>query len=99
MVVAFAKPMRKGRSMAYLEDLTLFYKPTCPYCTKVLAYMQEQDIACQMKDTLQPGVRDELIAIGGKGQVPCLIISGQPMYESDDIIEYLHGVVAADEIG
>lgn len=85
--------------MAYLEDLTLFYKPTCPYCTKVLAYMQEQDIACQMKDTLQPGVRDELIAIGGKGQVPCLIISGQPMYESDDIIEYLHGVVAADEIG
>lgn len=85
--------------MAYLEDLTLFYKPTCPYCTKVLAYMQEQDIACEMKNTLEPGVRDELIAIGGKGQVPCLIIGGQPLYESDDIIEYLHGLVAAEEIG
>ena len=85
--------------MAYLENLTLFYKPTCPYCQKVLAYMQEQDIACEMKNTLEPGVRDELIAIGGKGQVPCLIINGQPMYESDDIIMYLHGLVAAEEIG
>lgn len=85
--------------MAYLENLTLFYKPTCPYCTKVLNYMQEQDIECEMKNTLEPGVRDELIAIGGKGQVPCLIIDGEPMYESDDILMYLHGVVAADEIG
>lgn len=85
--------------MAFLQNLTLFYKPTCPYCQKVLAYMQEQDIACNMKNTLEPGVRDELIAIGGKGQVPCLIIDGEPMYESDDILMYLHGVVAADEIG
>lgn len=85
--------------MAYLSNLTLYYKPTCPYCQKVLAYMQEQDIACEMRDTLQPGVRDELIEVGGKGQVPCLVIDGQPMYESDDIIAYLHGVVAADELG
>ena len=85
--------------MAYLSNLTLYYKPTCPYCQKVLAYMQEQDIACEMRDTLQPGVRDDLIRIGGKGQVPCLVIDGQPMYESDDIIAYLHGVVAADELG
>lgn len=85
--------------MAYLSNLTLYYKPTCPYCQKVLAYMAEQDIACEMRDTLEPGVRDELIAIGGKGQVPCLIIDGKPLYESDDIIAYLHGVVAADELG
>lgn len=85
--------------MAYLENLTLYYKPACPFCQKVLAYMQEQDIACGMKNTMEPGVRDELIGIGGKGQVPCLIISGQPLYESDDIIEYLHGLVAAEEIG
>ncbi len=85
--------------MAYFENLVLYEKPTCPYCQKVLAYMQEQDIACELKNTLEPGVRDELIAIGGKGQVPCLVIDGQPMYESDDIIMYLHGLVAADEIG
>lgn len=85
--------------MAYLENLTLFYKPTCPYCMKVLAYMQEQDIACEMKNTLEPGVSDELMAIGGKKQVPCLIIDGQPMYESDDIIAYLQGHVTSAEIG
>ncbi len=85
--------------MAYFEDLTLYYKPTCPYCVKVMAYMQDQDIACQMKNTTEPGVRDELIHIGGKGQVPCLIIQGSPLYESDDIIQYLHGLVAAEEIG
>ncbi len=99
MVVASSQLMRKGRSMAYLEDLTLFYSPTCPYCHKVLAYMQKQDIACQMKNTMEPGVRDELIQIGGKGQVPCLIISGQPMYESNDIIDYLHGLMASEERG
>lgn len=85
--------------MAYLPNIVLYYKPTCPYCHKVTAYMQNQDIACEMRNTLEPGVRDELIAIGGKGQVPCLVIDGQPLYESNDIIEYLHGLVAADEIG
>ncbi len=85
--------------MAYLSNLTLFYKPACPYCQKVLAYMEEQDIACEMKDTRIPGVTDELVAIGGKAQVPCLIIDGEPMYESDDIIQYLRGVVVTDELG
>ncbi len=85
--------------MAYFPNLTLYYKPTCPYCVKVLAYMEDQDIECEMKDTLQPGVADELVSIGGKRQVPCLIIDGSPMYESADIIQYLHGLVAADEVG
>ncbi|KXB32941.1 hypothetical protein HMPREF3192_01310 [Atopobium deltae] len=26
---------------------------------------------------------------GGKSQVPCLFIDGEPLYESDDIIQYL----------
>lgn len=89
----------RGARMAYFENLVLYEKPTCPYCRKVLAYMEEQDIACEQRDVLEPGLRDELIAIGGKAQVPCLVIDGQPLYESDDIIEYLHGLVAADEIG
>ncbi|MCI9129473.1 MAG: glutaredoxin [Eggerthellaceae bacterium] len=85
--------------MAYIPNIVLYFKPTCPYCTKVLAYMQEQDIACDMKDTLDPANADELIRIGGKRQVPCLVIDGQAMYESNDIIQYLHGLVAAEEIG
>ena len=85
--------------MVFLPDMVLYYKPTCPYCVKVLAYMQDQDIAMEMRDTTDPANRDELAGLSGKTQVPCLVISGVPMLESDDIIMYLHGVVAADELG
>lgn len=85
--------------MAFIPNMVLYYKPTCPYCQKVLAYMADQDIAMEMRNTMEPGVRDELIELNGKTQVPCLVIDGDPMLESDDIIAYLHGLVAYDEIG
>ncbi|MCQ2553844.1 MAG: glutathione S-transferase N-terminal domain-containing protein [Clostridia bacterium] len=72
-----------------MMSYVLYQKPTCPYCVKVLRYMEEAGIIIPMKNTLEPGVHDELVAIGGKGQVPCLLINGTAMYESDDIIQYL----------
>ena len=42
-----------------------------------------------MKDTQEDSTyRDELIKIGGKSQVPCLVIDGKALYESLDIIEW-----------
>lgn len=75
--------------MAYLEDHSLYYKKSCPYCTKVLRFMEENKITLDMRDTLQPGNQNDLIRVGGKKQVPCLVIDGKAMYESDDIIDYL----------
>ena len=77
--------------MPYLEDHTLYYKKSCPYCQKVLRFMQDNKINLDMRDTLQPGNQNDLIHIGGKKQVPCLVIGNKPMYESDDIIAYLRG--------
>ena len=77
--------------MPYLEDHTLYYKKSCPYCQKVLRFMQDNKINLDMRDTLQPGNQNALIHIGGKKQVPCLVIGNKPMYESDDIIAYLRG--------
>jgi glutathione S-transferase len=37
----------------------------------------------------EDGARDDLIKIGGKGQVPCLVIDGEPLYESSDIVQWL----------
>jgi glutathione S-transferase len=37
----------------------------------------------------EPGSRDDLLRIGGKGQVPCLVIDGKPLYESGDIVRWL----------
>lgn len=51
--------------------------------------MQQAGIKIPMKDILKdPANRQELVKIGGKGQVPCLVIDGKPLYESLDIIEW-----------
>ena len=75
--------------MPYLENLTLYYKKTCPFCLKVLRFMDDNKLNMDKLDTMQPGNENDLIRIGGKKQVPCLIIGDRPLYESDDIIEYL----------
>lgn len=75
--------------MAYLENHQLYYKKNCPYCVKVLRFMEDNAITLDLRNTLEPGNQDDLIRIGGKKQVPCLVINGRALYESDDIISYL----------
>ena len=68
----------------------LYIKPTCPYCQKVLRFMEAHGIKIELRDTsADPEAREELVRVGGKAQVPCLFIDGTPMYESDDIIAHL----------
>lgn len=70
-------------------DLVLYQRPNCPYCIRVLDYIHKNGITIPMKDTRDHENVDELVAIGGKRQVPCLVIDGQPLYESLDIIRWL----------
>lgn len=73
----------------------LYYRPTCPYCMKVLRYMETHGIELPLADiSASPEARAELERVGGKVQVPCLFINGEPMYESGDIIAYLAEVFA-----
>lgn len=70
--------------------LELYYRPTCPFCRKVLAFLDKNGIDLTLRDiTTSPENRERLVAVGGKQQVPCLFIDGKPLYESDDIIDYL----------
>jgi glutaredoxin len=71
-----------------MPDLTLYYMPTCPFCQKVIAFMKKNDIEIPMKDINEGENRQELLMLGGKTQVPCLVIDGKAMYESDDIITW-----------
>ncbi len=71
------------------ENMVLYYKPTCPYCAKVLNFMDANDIEMDMKNTLEADNAETLIEISGTRQVPCLVVEGRPMLESDDIIAYL----------
>lgn len=71
--------------------LELFCRTTCPYCVKVLNFMEKNDIqGVEIKEiSINNEFEKELIMIGGKRQVPCLVIDGMAMYESDDIIQWL----------
>lgn len=75
--------------MAYLKNHQLYYKKSCPFCLKVLRFMDERKITLDLRNTLEPGNQDDLVRIGGKKQVPCLVADGKALYESDDIIAYL----------
>jgi glutathione S-transferase len=45
----------------------------------------------EIKDIEDPNNLEELLAIGKKGQVPCLVSNGVALYESDAIIASLTG--------
>ncbi|MFR1323582.1 MAG: glutaredoxin family protein [Ezakiella massiliensis] len=70
-------------------DLKLYYKPECPFCKKVLRFMEKNDIELELKNIHDQENKEFLIENGGMNQVPCLFIDGKAMYESDDIIEFL----------
>lgn len=75
--------------MTKLDDLKLYILPGCPYCAKVDRFLDAHDLEVEHLDVTQDANGDDLIRIGGKRQCPCLLIDGEPMYESDDIIAYL----------
>lgn len=84
-----------------MVDLVLYITPTCPFCNKVKRYLSKHGIKLAERDITQdPAAREKLLEIGGKIQVPCLFIDGEPLYESDDIISYLdsHSPLQADKV-
>jgi glutaredoxin len=62
----------------------------CPFCKKVIQFMERNNIEVEMVDIqADPKNEEELIKLGGKDQVPMLLIDGKPLYESNDIIQWL----------
>lgn len=71
-----------------MKDLKLYVLQQCPYCNKVRRYLEENNIDVEINDVADPTKQAELMEIGGKDQVPMLLVGGEPLYESDDIIEW-----------
>ncbi len=77
-----------------LTNMTLYYNPTCPYCQKVLSFIESEGIELEMKNTSHPEILDELKEKNRNiTQVPCLVVDKHPMLESADIIDFLRTVV------
>lgn len=72
------------------QNLVLFYQSTCPYCKKVLNFMEKNNVQIEKREIRKDkDAAEKLKKEGGKIQVPCLFIDGAPLYESDDIIQWL----------
>ncbi len=71
--------------------LELYMFETCPYCRRVLNYLDESGRTDVELHNIHKNAADRqrLIEVGGIEQVPCLFVDGVPMYESLDIIDWL----------
>ena len=71
--------------------LTLYVKTGCPYCHVVFDVAKELGITFELKNISDDAVAAELVARGGKRQVPYLVDTERnvEMYESADIVVYL----------
>lgn len=69
----------------------LYISEYCPYCKKVMKYLEENDIVFNKIDVSNPESFEKLVSLGGKDQVPFLndVDNEVRMYESDDIIKYI----------
>ena len=72
------------------KKYTLYQFPECPFCQLVLRELDKLDLEMPTKNTRTDSeARQELIELTGKTQVPCLVINGEPLLESSDIVDYL----------
>lgn len=70
--------------------LELMYRESCPYCKKIFTHFPSLQKHVHLRELSKD--EDALIKLkqlGGKTQVPCLMIADEPLYESDDIIKWL----------
>jgi hypothetical protein len=81
------------------EDTVLFIRSNCMFSTNAMAALGNLRIdSIPVRNvTEDEAALDELVAIAGKGQAPCLVVGGKPRHEAADIITYLAGRVT--EIG
>lgn len=72
--------------------LELYHMMQCPFSAKVRNYIESNNLKAQIvyHDVDEEGLSGEaMIEKLGSDQVPCLVIDGKPMLESDDIIAWL----------
>jgi glutaredoxin 3 len=76
--------------------LALYKYDTCPYCRRVFGAIDELGAHIEYRDVHQSAEwRKDLLSKTGGTQVPCLLIDGEPMLESLDIIRWLRQRFAA----
>ena len=85
----------QARIDAQTRGMALYQFKACPFCVKTRRAMKRLGLNIELRDARgNMQWRQQLLAEGGRLQVPCLYIpqssgDAQWLYESDDIIAYL----------
>ncbi len=70
--------------------LALYKYDSCPYCRMVFRAIDGLDVNIEYRDTRASAQwRDDHRQRTGRTQVPCLLIDGEPLFESADIQQWL----------
>lgn len=72
-----------------MKDAKLFFTNSCPYCQKVIRFIEKHNILVDRMEVAIPANKEILVELGGDDQVPALLVNDEIMYESDDIIKFL----------
>ena len=88
-------PLEQAKIDMATRDMALYQFKACPFCVKTRRAMKRLGLNIELRDARHdPTWRRQLLAEGGRLQVPCLYIpagsgDAQWLYESSDIISYL----------
>lgn len=73
-----------------MEKLVLYTRPACPFSARVLLEAAVLGVDLDERSISDPAHLKELEERGGKVQTPFLWSEGVALYESDDIMSFLH---------
>ncbi len=88
LIIAFLSPLFLSGGVNSQKKPILYSKSSCIYCQKVFSAVKDLDQKVEIRDVNDSSICLELIQVGGKPQVPCLVIDGTALYESDAIISH-----------
>ena len=71
-------------------NLKLYTSQGCLYCLKVTDFLEQHGLEIPMEEPFNDMKDFEaFMSLTGGSQVPCLMINGEPMRESEDIIAWI----------
>jgi glutaredoxin 3 len=83
----------EGQQIAIKSEkphLLLIYSPKCPYCRKVLNYLEKQHKSIPLCNVLeQRACINKLYDLGEQRIVPCLLIDKTALFDAQAIIAWL----------
>lgn len=94
---AYDGPLEAFAQPAGLEaDTVLYVRSNCMFSTNAVAALNNLHLTekVAVRNVSQdPKALDDLVAVAGKGQAPCMVVGDRPMHEADEIVTYLAGRV------